>query len=548
MDTAALESKLSDMCMSEGASQQLSNDAPPAMDKGQVEVPNEVLVQIFSGLLLSEQIDSEMPKLRTALRLVSSHWNQVIICEPHFWKDIYVGVPIEGHGLTPNESTVALDSIKQTIARSENYSRRLKLVALGPSPRLVSLIKETPNWVSIELIVGRCFPNVLDTLHPVDKDTPYNPFQGPNDNAPANVWKDLQVLVVKTSRQSLPNDIPNPARWSSIVQRLEATGRYSSDGFLEDWPKISASSRKAPALRSLTLHLPARSIYQWDLPFSQLTHLDVASLGNILLGHLKLLAETRFLESFTVRLDPVPESPGGFPDASSLMSMRAWMPRPMPTLRSLDLTVTTRCDVLHNFIGKMCCPNLERFRYHDTWNTYSGQNVWPRLSYSRDILEAITSFIKRSGCQMTMRSLIVLLEQATMDDGTLAAMLREDLFPALESMILGGIDMQCEFLEMQGISRLLPAKMKQLVLYCYSTAGQLPVAHFARWARKWYGEEGPKGTKLEAKYITMLQRSFSSELADVVVEEHELYEGVDWEGLKGLREHGVDVRALIEYD
>lgn len=451
-----------------------------------------MLEPIFEHVICTDQFNSKILETRSNLRLVSRQWNEVISKDNKYWTDLYIGVSIESKLCSAEFTKNAIASLRRDLARTGTLPHRLKLVALVDSPRLVSLIQATPNWRSLELIVGMNTPIIAKICS-------------------GNVWQSLEALTLKTATEALPSDLPNPEHWGPVVE-------HSASSMFR---RMTVTPTQAPALRSLTLHLPSRSISEWNIPIAQLTFLEIAYASDPLISILRLLRRATALETFKLGIHPVPNTPGGFPDSSGMVALQNWVPHPMPLLRTLAIEVTTVCDVLPNFVERLSLPNLEHFTFWDSCE----ETQSPRVVSALDVLmnEALLS----------IKSIDVRLKRAYVDDHLIGDIFQDNAAVHLERVVMGGVGMECAFLEEN-----VPLSLKEVVIYVY---GQAANGRFARWAREWIveGEAGAAKEKV-AKYVTVLARDLPMEIDD-------LYHGEDWEALKALRELGHNVQGAISY-
>lgn len=489
----------------------------------------EVLIRIFQ-LVLAVEMDADyaqVPNWRTALRLVRSEWNQVILHGPELWTTVYIDLEREFEG--PKRSSgnddllkqmqqalgcgvqmmqkhsfpqSAMDRIKRDMKRGKGRMQSLRLVLphsffwvlnVGINPiggDVFKFIHQFSNWESISI-------RFTDDRDSAGGQVPsfFRP-NGLNRPQPSLIWSTVHTLDL-----SMTLDKEQDCEDIDSNEFLPQQAHESHEERSSITPKLSLTAETCPALRKVSLKMAARNLRQWDLPWGQLTDLTLGAFTNQFSDYVNVLRSCGVLEKLDVHVELTHKRfylPGAR-RGPGYVPIEAVLPR----LHTLDLQADVQCDMLEGLVGCLRTPALRTFSYMNTFNKDLGDD---RLS--NHVVKWLSTLIKKSHC--SIRSLTLNLYEATID-GALSQRFF-DLVPSLGTLILSGRLLTCEFLK----RRKLPATLTEVCIFNACCSESNPKANFAEWAEKWAddercrGDEGRK-SKLTASLATVLYPYYRSD-------------------------------------
>lgn len=487
-------------------------------------LPTEVLVRIFQLVLVVNAVAdyAQVPNLRTALRLVCSEWNQVILHGPELWTTVYIDVEREFESQNkPSGNSELLDQLQKVLGRGLQMSQLQRhSFPKSAMDRVTRDIKRGKNQLqNLRLVLPHSFYWVLNAgINPIGDDVFKFIHQFSNwGSISISFTDDRDSAGGQVPRFFRPNGLtsPQPSRIWSTVHTLDLSMPLDKEQVddIDDFgllpqqahesheerssttPKFSLTAKTCPKLRNVSLKMAARNLHQWTLPWSQLTDLTLGAFTNPFSDYVRILRDCGALEKLDVYVELthkrfyLPKAlrdPGAVPVEAAL-----------PRLHTLALRADVRCDMLESLVGCLRLPSLHTFSYTNSFDEDVGDRY-----FSTQVINWLSTLIKKSHC--SIKKLTLDLYEATLKDSALSQRFF-DLVPALEELSLTGRLLPCEFLK----RRKLPETLDTLLIYNICCAEGDPKANFAEWAEQWVsdercrGQEGREG-KLMAAFVTVL--------------------------------------------
>ncbi|KAJ3496430.1 hypothetical protein NMY22_g19812 [Coprinellus aureogranulatus] len=491
------------------------------------DLPPEILLRIFRFLVTVSGghgcASWQAQLMRTSLRLVCSEWNQLVLHDPSMWTAVFIDVEdvldeIESlqddcaiQSVTSGKKSSSfsipkplLDRIRQCMGRGKDLPKSLRLVF----PDIDSMERFGRHRIDIDLF--KCVRQ-----------------QSSWESISIHFSDDLDGTNGQVTRSFRPTGLPSPVAWGmwSTVHTLELSMDMNTDEDL-DWeefdalgtipqfehethderfssrPEFTLSAHACPALRVVSLQLSARNLLQWDLPWSQLTDLKLATFANRSTDYVNVLRHCAVLERLEIHVD-LPNRQYSIPCSCCPFGIIQTTEALLPRLHTFILRVDVKCDMLPHLVARLRTPSLHTFSYENTFNRDSVDAEGYHEYFSLEVIQWLSVLIEESHC--SVRSLTIQLFEATIHDYARFHRFFA-LLPELESLSLAGQRMTCEFLK----RATLPSTLKTVSIQniCCSTTDPKP--NFAEWAESWVGDarcagEEDREAKLSAELVTVLE-------------------------------------------
>ncbi|KAF5309658.1 hypothetical protein D9611_014051 [Ephemerocybe angulata] len=430
------------------------------------DIPYEILNEVLKLSIPNEKrgLSYTFERSRTALRLVSRRWNGVIIQNPRLWNYVSIKIqPFPKDGYIDNEThqrhVLRLDQIRAAAQRSGKIPRELHLNLATASAYTdeferkilrgtVDFVHSISNWISVEVFTSDS--RVVQQIFPVGGATSYS-----------KAWPALRRVL--------------------IDYRLEIDqGEGDTRGSNPPPVFLFMSTERFPSLRSVTLALDLWTLPMCQLPWGQLTKLNLSAIQGPFSEYVHILAQCGFLESLCILVETLGHNFAAS-DASSISIVT------LPKLKTLNLTLKDTSDIIHSFLAKIKLPSLTALSVKEC----------PRVIHPQDrLMLGIAHLVKQSNCNILHLDIKLMLDVSVeeLDEHCLAYLVKAS--PSLKTLKFGAAHVKGMFFAKiydQPLSNLRSITI--FSNYDDEKIKNLAAEAFVNWVKHWV--QGNKGSRLE---------------------------------------------------
>ncbi|KAF6748161.1 hypothetical protein DFP72DRAFT_1146742 [Ephemerocybe angulata] len=409
------------------------------------DIPYELLNEVLKLSIPNEKrgISYKFETSRTALRLVSRRWNSVIIQNPRLWN--YVSLKIQS---MPKDGCIDNETQRRHVLRLNQI--RAAAHRSGKIPRVLHLNLATASAYTDEFERKILRGTVDFQIFPVGGATSHS-----------KAWPALRRVL--------------------IDYRLEIDqGEGDTRGSNPPLVFLFMSTERFPSLRSVTLALDLWTLPMCQLPWGQLTKLNLSAIQGPFSEYVHILAQCGFLESLCILVETLGHNFAAS-DASSISTVT------LPKLKTLNLALKDTSDIIHSFLAKIKLPSLTALSVKEC----------PRVIHPQDrLMLGIAHLVKQSNCNILHLDIKLMLDVSVeeLDEHCLAYLVKAS--PSLKTLKFGAAHVKGMFFAKiydQPLSNLRSITI--FSNYDDEKIKNLAAEAFVNWVKHWV--QGNKGSRLE---------------------------------------------------